>query len=288
MLADLKGWRDLDARKSDAHLKLGDSLKFYIDGTPDNHTCFMAEPFANDPGNTGEPVWSQEDFSRIIAAADRLGLQACTHSIGDAGIHRVINAYENARAVNGPRDARHRVEHCELPMVEDLERMARSDILAAMQPTHFFGDQMVEEGLGPERLDRFMPWRSLEKAGVSVSFGSDWCAGPINPIYGLIIAATRMNYNGNTDWGADEQVSVEDAVRHWTIDSAYALFMEKDVGSIEVGKYADFVLFNTDPLKADSLWFLLTHDLDLGEMDDFVDLTMVGGKMVYQKPGAEL
>lgn len=288
LLDDLKGWQELDSSKSDAHLNVGQSLKFYIDGTADNRTCFMDEPFSNDPDNIGDPVWSQEDFNRIIAEADRLGLQACTHSIGDAGIHRVVNAYENARVVNGPRDSRHRVEHCEMPRPEDRVRMGKAGILAAMQPTHFYGDAMVEEAFGPERIQRFMPWHSLEKAGVSLSFGSDWCAGPNNPVYGLLIAATRMNYKGDTDWGPKEKVRPEDAVRHWTRDSAYALFMEEEAGSIEVGKWADFVLFNTDPLKVDSLWFLLTHDLDLGTMDDFVDWTVVDGQTVYRKPDVEL
>ena len=288
LASDLADWRELGDSVSDDHLDLGHSLKFYIDGTPDNRTSFMLEPFSDQPGNYGEPVWSLEDFQRVILLADSLGLQACTHACGDAGINRVLDAYEYVRMVNGPRDSRHRVEHCPLPSTEDITRMAELDILASMQPTHFFGDAMTDSALGTQRLDRHMPWRSMEEAGVSLSFGSDWCAGPINPVYGLLIAGTRMNYLGNTDWGPEESIDLENAISHWTLGSARALFMEDRIGSLEVGKFADFVVFNTDPLSVTSLWFLITHDLDLGEMDGYVDMTIVDGRLVYISNDAPL
>ena len=278
----LDWWKKLGKKESDGHFVLGDSLKFYIDGTAGNRTALMLEPYSNDPGSAGEPVWSQEDFNRVIEIIDARGLQACTHNCGDAGARRVINAYQHAQSVNGERDSRHRLDHCELPTPEDRERMARLGIVAAMQPTHFFGEETLESALGPERLKRLMPWRSLEKAGVSVSFGSDWAAGPINPVYGLLVAANRLNYHGNDDWGSEERIAVEDAIRHWTIDSARALFLEREIGSIEEGKCADMVLFDIDLRDLDSWWFLLTHDVDLGKLDDFVLMTMVDGRIVYQ------
>ena len=281
--ADLGWWKELGEKESDPQLILGDSLKLYIDGNPGNLTSFMLEPYCGTTSNYGRPEWTQEGFNRVMEIVDSMELQACTHSIGDAGIHRVVNAYDHAQEVNGKRDSRHRVDHCELPTPEDQERMARLEIHAAMQPTHFFGDETNEKLLEKQRLVRFMPWRSLEKAGVTLSFGSDWCAGPINPIYGLIISSTRLNYKGETDWGSDQKIELEDAIRHWTIDSAKALKMEDDIGSIEVGKYGDFVLFNTNLLKLDSWWFLITNKIELGALDDFVDMTVVGGKAVYRK-----
>ncbi|MBN1297852.1 amidohydrolase [bacterium] len=282
--ADLTEWKLLGSLYSDSHLIFGDSVKLYIDGTPDNRTAFLFEPYITDPETVGEPVWTEEEFRHVIQMVDAMGLQAVTHSIGDAGIHRVINAYEAVIVADPAKDLRHRVDHCEIPAVDDIGRMGRLGIPAAMQPTHFYGDAMIEEGFGVDRMQRFMPWRSLEKAGVPVSFGSDWCAGPINPIYGLLISAKRMNYKGKTDWNKAERIPLANGVRHWTIDSAHALHLEKDLGSIEVGKRADLVMFNEDPLVIDSIWFLLTHDIELGKLDDFVDLTIVDGKEVYRNP----
>jgi len=131
------------------------------------------------------------------------------------------------------------------------------------------------------------PWKSMEEAGVEMSFGSDWCAGPINPVYGLLVSSTRLNWRLKTDWGPREKIGIENAIRHYTIDSARALKLEEDIGSIEVGKYGDLVLWNTSPLKLSSWWFLLTHKLELGAMDEFVDMTVVDGRIVYRREGAD-
>ena len=286
---DLRAWKILRQTESGPHLVLGDSLKFYIDGTADNWTSLQLEPYADNPATHGRPDWTQEEFNRVIEIADGLGLQCCTHACGDAGARRVINAYEHAQQVNGARDARHRVDHCEMPTAEDWPRMARLGILAAMQPQHFYGDEMIEQRLGYARAQRRCPWRSLDEAGVPVSFGTDWAAGPFNPAYGLLIAALRMNYKGDNDWGPREAIPVEQGIRFWTAGSAHALFMEQDIGTLAVGKYADLAVFNTDLRKMPTLWFLLTHVVGLGTLDQFVDFTMVGGKIVYEKkrPGRE-
>lgn len=279
---DLAWWKELN-KESDPHLILGDCIKAYIDGVSSGHTSFMFKPFSDAPGQYGDANWSMEGWNRAMEIIDGMGLQACTHACGDAGIRRVINGYRHAAEINGKRDARHRADHCSGPLPEDLKTMAEHGIYAAMQPAHFFADETIEKALGWERLQGYMPWRSMEKAGVPICFGSDWCAGPINPVYGLLVAANRLNYRLKRDWGPQEKISLEDAVRHWTIDSAHALFMEDDIGSLEVGKYGDMILFNTSPFKLDSLWFLLTHRLELGAMDDYVDLTVVGGEVVYRR-----
>ncbi len=104
-------------------------------------------------------------------------------------------------------------------------------------------------------------------------------------MYGLLLAATRMNYKGKADWSPQEKISLEDGIRHWTIDSAYALKLEDEIGSLEAGKRADFVVWNQSPLKLASWWFMLTHDIELGKLEGFVDLTVVGGETVYEKRG---
>lgn len=281
---NLTWWKEVGESESDSHLLMGDSVKFYIDGVSGNYTAFMLDPYPDRPGCYGDPVWTQKDFDRVVAIIDSLGLQACTHSCGDAGVRRVINSYENAQKVNGRRDSRHRIEHCDSPRPEDQARIGELGICVATQPAHFFAvNESVESFLGPERIDQLMPWRSLEDEGILLSFGSDWCNSPLNPVYGMLLSATRMNYKGETNWAPEQKIELENAIRHWTIDSAKALFMEDEIGSIEVGKLADFVIFNENLLKLTSWWFILTHELELGALDDFVDTTFVGGRVVYQK-----
>lgn len=283
---DLSEWKAIGQKENGPHLRLGQSLKFYIDGTLDNRTSFLLSPYSDEPTRDGTPDWTQEEFNRVIEIADKLKFQCLTHNTGDAGARRVINAYERALKVNGMRDARHTLEHCEMPVPEDWPRMARYGMIASMQPQHFYGDEMCEEALGFERLQGWMPWKSLEQAGVRVSFGTDWAAGPVNPAYGLILAALRVNFRGDNNWGPDEAVDIETGIRHWTADSAYNLFMETEIGTLEAGKYADLVIFNTDLREMSTSWFLLTHKLELGALDDFVDVTMVSGRPVYIKEGA--
>lgn len=286
----LKWWKDLGDRESGPHLKLGTALKLYIDGTFGNHTSFMLEPFSDTEDDCGYSGYTQESFDRLIEIVDDLELQTCTHAIGDAGIQRILNSIERSQGRGVRRDARHRIEHCELPLREDIDRMARLGVQAGMQPTQFFGDESFERTLGLERLQRFHPWRSIEDAGINISFGTDWIAGPqlppINPLYGLIIAATRINYHLKTDWAPEEKITMENAIRHYTLGGAKALFMEDEIGSVEVGKYADFVLFSTNLLKMASWWFLLTNKFEVGGLDHFVEMTVVGGKPVYTREGA--
>lgn len=284
---DLRWWKKLGEKESGPRLKLGTALKLYIDGTFGNHTSFMLEPFSDTVDDYGYSGYTQESFDRLIEIADDLELQTCTHAIGDAGIQRLLNSIERSQGLKERRDMRHRIEHCELPLREDIGRMARLGVQAGMQPTQFFGDESFERTLGMKRLQRFHPWRSIEKAGINISFGTDWIAGPdlppINPLYGLVIAATRINYHMNTDWAAEEKIDIEDAIRHYTLGGAKALFMEDEVGSVEVGKHADFVLWSTDLLKIASWWFLLTNKFEVGGLDHFVEMTFVDGKAVYIK-----
>jgi len=167
--------------------------------------------------------------------------------------------------------------------------MARLGIYAAMQPNHFFGNTNGEKRLGFDRLQRFEPWRSLESHQINLSFGSDWAAGLLYLIYGLFLATQRLNYKFEPDWGPNEKILIENALRHYTIDSANALLLENKIGSIEVGKNADFVLFNIDLRTIASDWFLLAYPISVEGMEvtgweDFVEMTVVAGKIVYRKP----
>lgn len=279
----LAEWKETGKKETDEHLVLGESIKLGTDGVFSNHTSFLLEPYSNRPDFRGESSWTQEDFNRVVEIADSLGLQVCTHACGDGAIRMVVNGYENVAPAEGKLAIPHRVDHCSMPSKEDIPRMGRIGMSAAMQPTHFVESKTGEAALGPERIATTQPFKSIADAGVLLGFGSDYCAGPLNPVYGLIVAATRLNYKMKVEWGPEEKIDITTAIHYWTRGSAEVMLMDEDIGSIEVGKLADFVVFGTDPLKLDSWWFLLTHKLEAGAMDDFVDLTYVGGKVAYEK-----
>lgn len=283
---DLAWWRSKAAsEENDDHLRVGDSCKLYIDGVAANRTAFLFEPYRDDPTTSGEPDWSQEAFDGIIEMLDAKGLQACTHACGDAGANRVVNSYERAALVNPAWDRRHRVDHCEMPIPSDQARMAACGILAVMNPTHFFGDPARESLIGLERCQSIMPWRDMLDRGIHMSYSSDWCAGPANPAYGLLVAATRLNYNFDISWGPEQAVSLEEALHAYTAEAAYAMKMESMIGSISVGKKADFVIFSDDLTDLLTYLNILIQKSEMGTgLDDLVLATFTDGRVAYSSP----
>lgn len=284
----LTWWTGLKSEPySDDHLKLGDSVKFYIDGVYNNHTAFLCAPYYDDKTGTkvGVPDWTEDDFKAVISLIDSMKLQACTHASGDAGAKRVIDSYELAIKTNPIWDRRHRIEHATLLRAADLPRMASSGILAAMQPTHLASGP-VEKYLGPDRVQSYVPWKSMIDAGINVCFGSDWCAGPANPAYGLLVAATRLNYKFECNWAPEQAIPFEEALYLYTAKSAHALKMEKKIGSIKPGKRADFVIFSEDLTDILTYRHILTKKSEMGTgLDDLVLATFTDGKIAYCKTG---
>ena len=285
---DLAYWQSLAGRDFDNHLFLGEAVKLYIEGVLDSYTALLLAPYADRPDTSGQATWSQEDFNAVVALLDGMGLQCCTHANGDGGIRRVLNAYAHAAEVNGLRDARHRLEHCELPEpTVDLPRLARLGVLAAMQPAQFFGSPNAELRLGFDRVQHYLPWKSIQDQGIDLSFGSDWAAGPLNPLYGLFVAVHRLNPEFSDAWGPEHRIGVEEVLGHFTRGSARALMLEDRIGSITVGKLADLVLFNIDLRDMAAVEFMQVYPLTIQGLavsgwDDFVDLTIVGGEVVYE------
>jgi len=169
------------------------SVKFFIDGVIEGYTGLLVEPYADNPATCGAANYDIDQFNRLVAEADRLGFQIFTHSVGDMGVRRVLDAYHNAQQVNGRRDSRHRIEHIELVHREDLPRFKDLGVLASMQPLH--SPMQVDENdiwplrVGRERWPLSFAWQTLREAGATLVFGSDWPVGtqkPASQLYSVI------------------------------------------------------------------------------------------------------
>lgn len=250
-------------------------LKTFIDGTIGSGTALMFEPFADNPGSSGLAMMPYEEFEEMVVAADKLGFQIGVHSIGDKGNNWTLNAFEKAQQVNGKRESRHRNEHAQTLTFEDIPRFAQLGVIPSMQPTHCITDKrFYEKRVGIERCKGAYAWRSLIDAGSVLAFGTDYQVEPLNPMEGLYAAVTRKDRLGEEGegWFPEQKLTMEEAVRYYTLGSAYAQFMEDRKGMIKTGYLADIVIVDKD---------LLTIPED-EIMKTKVDYTITGGRVVYE------
>ena len=252
------------------------AIKLVMDGVIEAHTAAMLEPYADGSNTSGTPVWAQEAFDAIVARADKLGLQIYTHAIGDRAVRMALNGYEHALRVNGPHDARFRVEHIETVSREDLPRFARLGVIASMQPIHADPESAEpwERAVGPKRLPLAFAWRDLEKAGAQLVFSSDWPAAiATDPIRGLHCAVTRQTVDGQPagGWVPNQRIGIESALRAYTVTGAYASFEERTKGQLKPGMLADVIVFSEDLFRIPATRIHQTR----------VVLTIVDGKIVH-------
>ena len=250
-------------------------VKLYADGALGSRGAALLEPYSDDSNNLGLLVSTGdhlEDVSRRAAAA---GFQVGIHAIGDRGSLVALDAME--KALGGPRPAaRFRLEHSQIVRVQDLERMARLGIIASMQPTHATSDMpWAEDRLGPRRLERAYAWRKVLNDGGRLALGSDFPVESADPRLGLYAAVTRQDVQGKPagGWLPGERLTREEALRGFTLDAAWSLFLEKEVGSLEVGKRADLVVFARD--------IMAVPEVEIPRVD--VDMTLVEGEIVHQR-----
>jgi predicted amidohydrolase YtcJ len=228
-------------------------IKLYIDDVIEPHTAAMLEDYANRPGERGGLFWDPVEFAELIAALERRGFQTFTHAIGDRGIRTALDAIEHARRVNGPRDARHQLVHCEVVQPLDLPRFAELGVVACMQPRHAAPDlvDVWMENVGEARWPLALPWRALHDAGATLAFSSDWDVAEMDPLVGIYSAVTRADLHGEHAWATELCVDLPTAIRGYTMGSAYANFADADRGSLTPGKYADLVVLDRDLFAID-------------------------------------
>ncbi len=249
-------------------------LKAFMDGTIGSGTALMFEPFTDNPSTSGLAIVPYGKMEKMIITADKMGFQIGVHAIGDKANNWVLNAYEKAELLNGKRNSRHRIEHAQTLQASDIPRFARLGVIASMQPTHCISDKkFCEKRIGKERAKGAYAWKSLADAGAILAFGTDYQVEPLNPMDGLYAAVTRKDRLGEKGegWHPEQKIKMEDAIKYYTLGSAYAQFMENRKGMIKTGYLADIVITDKD---------LMTIPED-EIMKTKVDYTIVGGKVVY-------
>jgi predicted amidohydrolase YtcJ len=267
----------LAKRLAGPRLRFG-AVKGYVDGVIEAHTAAMLEPYVDASHGSGKPNWDAAALDSAVIAADREGLQVYLHAIGDRGVRMALDAHEAARRANGRPDRRGRIEHIETISPADYPRFRALGVIASMQPLHANPDQnntdVWSRNIGPDRASRGFSWGNVERAGGRLVFGSDWPVVTSDVMRGLYCAVARKTRQGTpaAGWLPEQAVSLENALRHYTIDGAYASFEEKDKGSLAVGKRADLVVLSEDLFKRPAEAILKTRIL----------LTVMDGRTVHR------
>jgi predicted amidohydrolase YtcJ len=259
-------------------LRVG-GLKGFSDGSLGSTTALFYEPYRDDPstsGIAGDEMYPEGAMLERVREADRAGLQVMIHAIGDRANDLILSMYEQVERENGQRDRRFRIEHAQHLRPQDVPRFARDQVIASMQPYHAIDDgRWAEKRIGKERAKTTYAFRSLLDSGATLAFGTDWTVAPLNPLLTVYAAVTRRTIDGKNPngWVPEQKISVAEAVRGYTVGSAYAEFQENVKGSIAVGKLADLVLLSRDIFR-----------IDPKEIENVkVLLTMVDGRVVYEE-----
>ena len=251
------------------------AVKLYTDGALGSRGAAMLEPYSDDPENRGLPFWTQAELDAMVAKANAMGFQVAVHAIGDLGNRMALDAF--ARVQGGrPAPLRNRIEHAQIVALEDIPRFAELGVIASMQATHATSDKnMAEDRVGPERILGGYAWRRLLDAGATLANGSDFPVELSNPFHGLYAAVTRQGRDGEPagGWYPDQALTRAEALHSFTLAAAYAARQEASLGSLEAGKWADFIVIDRD-----------YFDVPAAQIDDIVVLeTWIGGVRVFDR-----
>jgi predicted amidohydrolase YtcJ len=261
--------------RGDTWLKIG-ALKGFVDGSLGSHTAAMLDPFTDAPNDTGLFVNSPEQLYSWTSGADRAGLHVIVHAIGDKAIRTQLDIYERVEHENGARDRRFRIEHAQHIAPPEIPRFAVLGVIASMQPYHAIDDgRWAEKVIGHERGMGTYAFKSLLDQHTRLAFGSDWFVAPATPLEGIYAAVTRRTLDGANPngWYPEQKITVEDALRAYTSGGAYASFDERDKGTLERGKLADFVMIDRDITR------IVPEEIAQAR----VMMTVVGGRIIHSR-----
>ena len=253
----------------DDRLRIG-GIKMVADGAIATRTAYLSQPYEGSQCDHGILAMEQDEIEEQVMAMHRAGFQVCIHANGDLTIDMVLTAYEKAQKAHPRSDTRHRIEHCTLVNPDLLGRMEALGCIATPFCTYVYHHGEKMRYYGEERLEWMFAQRSFIDSGVVSTGATDYPPGPFEPLLGIQSCVTRTDSTGK-EWGVNQRVSIEEALRLYTLNGAYASFEEDIKGSIETGKLADLVVLGSDPTQVNPL----------GIKDIVVEQTIVGGETVY-------
>lgn len=254
-------------------------LKGFVDGSLGSSTALFFDPYIDDPSKKGllvSDMFPEGIMEERLMEADSSGLQVAVHAIGDRANHIILDLFEKVMNAHSGRDRRWRVEHAQHLNPEIIQRLAALNVIASMQPYHAIDDgRWAERKIGHKRAQSTYAFRSLLDASARLAFGSDWTVAPLDPLSGIYAAVTRQTLDGRNPggWIPEQKISLEEAIKGYTLDAAYAEFSEDMKGSIEKGKLADLVVLDQN-----------LFDIPKENIKDAkVLFTIFNGKVIYQK-----
>jgi predicted amidohydrolase YtcJ len=253
------------------------SVKISADGALGSRGAALLHDYEDDHGNKGLLFYSQDELNQMVLKGASSGFQMNIHAIGDAANRQVLDAFDFIYdELDNQQNLRHRIEHAQVVAPDDIPRFAELGIIASMQPTHATSDMnMAENRVGADRISGAYAWQTFLDQGTIIAAGSDFPVEDVNPFYGLYSAVTRQDHDGNPPggWYGEQRMSRAEALRAFTLDAAYAAHQEDVIGTLEPGKYADFILINRD--------YFEIPDSEIYQIE--VLQTWLAGEKVYQQ-----
>jgi len=251
------------------------SVKLMSDGALGSRGAAMIDPFEDDTENRGLRMYTDSEVNAMVKKANDMGFQVGIHAIGDYGNRQSLNAFELAQR-GSASPLRNRIEHAQVIALDDIPRFAELGVIASMQATHATSDMnMTEDRIGGERVKGAYAWRKLLDDGAIIANGSDFPVELANPMHGLYASVTRQSRAGLPEggWYGSERLNREETLHSFTLAAAYAAHQEDRLGSLEPGKWADYIVVDRD-----------FFEIPESEIDDIQVLqTWVGGELVYER-----
>ena len=253
-------------------------LKGFVDGSLGSSTALFFDPYSDDPAKRGllvADMFPEGIMGDRLLDADQAGLQVAIHAIGDEANHIILDLFEEVMKKNGQRDRRWRIEHAQHLIPGDFERFGKLRVIASVQPYHAIDDgRWAERKIGRERSRHTYAFQSFLESGAVLACGSDWTVAPINPLTGIYAAVTRQTLDGDDPggWFPEQKISLEEAIKGYTINAAFTEFAEYLKGSLEEGKLADLVILDQNLFDISRENILNTR----------VIMTVLDGKIIYK------